>query len=101
MTARDGSILLIAPQPFFAQRGTPFNVRAMATCLAEDGYQVDLLVFPVGEDVALPPAVRLLRSPGFPGIDSVPIGPSWRKIVLDIFLSLRALSLAIRKRYDV
>ncbi|MBN8550564.1 MAG: glycosyltransferase [Deltaproteobacteria bacterium] len=92
------AVLLIAPQPFFLQRGTPINVRAMAAALAKVGYEVDLLVFPLGNDVQTD-GVRVHRSWGVPGIRSVPIGPSWRKLVLDLFLFLKAVSLVLRKRY--
>lgn len=92
------SVLLIAPQPFFVQRGTPINVRAMAAALADLGYGVDLLVFPLGDDVDIP-GVTVHRSMALPGIKSVPIGPSWRKLALDVFLFLKACSLVLRKRF--
>lgn len=93
-------ILMIAPQPFFANRGTPFNVRAMVRALAERGCEVDLLVFPFGEPVSLPSGVRVLRSPSLPFVRSVPIGPSWTKILLDFPLCFAALRHAITGRYD-
>lgn len=92
------SVLLLAPQPFFLNRGTPINVRAMATVLAEIGYQVDLLVYPFGDHVEIE-GVRILRSPSLPFIRSVPIGPSWRKIFLDVLLLGKSLVLCARKRY--
>ena len=93
-------VLMIAPQPFFANRGTPFNVRAMVSTLAKHGCQVDLLVFPVGEPVELPSGVRVLRSPSLPFIRKVPIGPSWTKILLDIPLCFSALWHSLARRYD-
>ena len=42
-------ILLIAPQPFFTQRGTPINVRQMAQTLSEAGHEVHLATYPMGE----------------------------------------------------
>ena len=47
-------VLLISPQPFFQWRGSPLRVRFNAQALAELGYDVDLLVMPVGDDLALP-----------------------------------------------
>jgi len=94
------SVLLIAPQPFFASRGTPINVRAMASALCEMGYQVDLLVYPQGEAVALP-GLTIHRCWNVPGVCSVPVGPSWRKIVLDFSLCLAVLRLATTKSYLV
>lgn len=73
----------------------------MARHLAELDVDVDLLVYPIGENVELPNNVRLLRSVGIPGISSVPIGPSWRKAVLDLGLAWSAFVLAIRNRYQV
>lgn len=94
------SILLIAPQPFFVNRGTPINVRAMVSCLGQAGYQVDLLVYPRGEELELP-GVTIRRSWSVPGIGEVPIGPSWKKIVLDIPLFIKALWLVLVRRYSV
>jgi len=93
-------ILLLSPQPFFLSRGTPINVKAMVETLGGEGYAVDLLSFPFGKELDLE-NVNLLRSPGIPGIHSVPIGPSWRKIVLDIPFTLHALYLVCTKKYDV
>ncbi|MBX7144642.1 MAG: glycosyltransferase [Oligoflexia bacterium] len=99
-TKSPGRVLLIAPQPFFLNRGTPMNVRAMATALAEFGLAVDLLVYPIGDEIDIP-GVRILRCPRLFGIRSVPIGPSWKKAILDIGLAIHALFLAITRRYQV
>jgi len=44
-------VLLVTPQPFFEERGTPIAVRLTARALIESGYEVDLLAFPLGEDI--------------------------------------------------
>ena len=85
-------ILIIAPQPFFAERGTPLNVRNMLTFLAELGYRIKLLVYPIGSDLNIP-NVEVIRGYNFFGIKEIPIGPSWRKAMLDFMLFLRALPL--------
>ena len=95
-----GRILLIAPQPFFLTRGTPINVRAMATILAEAGYAVDLLVYPMGEEVVLP-GVSVIRTLRVPFVRSVPIGPSWKKLIFDPLLFLHGLYLLTSRRYSV
>jgi hypothetical protein len=41
-------ILLVAPQPFFQERGTPIAVRLLAETLAAEGYEVHLLVYHEG-----------------------------------------------------
>jgi glycosyltransferase involved in cell wall biosynthesis len=95
-----GKVLLIAPQPFFATRGTPLNVLELVRALCGNGYKVDLLAYPFGTEVNIP-GLRIIRSMRLPGITSVPIGPSWRKIFLDCFLAPHALGLALFNRYDV
>jgi len=93
-------VLLVAPQPFFANRGTPFNVRALAQAISEAGYSVDLLVFPLGREIEIP-GVTIIRSPSFPFVSNVPIGPSWSKLLLDVGLSLKAAWLVFRNNYKV
>jgi glycosyltransferase involved in cell wall biosynthesis len=93
-------ILLIAPQPFFAQRGTPINVRQMVQTLCEAGHQVHLATYPMGEPVEMPNLV-IHRALPIPGVRSVPIGFSWRKVALDAILALRVWMLLAGKRFDV
>ena len=87
-------IHLIAPQPFFTRRGTPFNVRALACQLVNLGYDVHLSVYPFGEDVVLP-GVTIHRCLRMPGLSVVPIGFSWTKLICDFFLLLHAMRLSL------
>ncbi len=93
-------ILLIAPQPFFSNRGTPLNVRAIAECLTGQGYEVDLLTYPLGEDISVS-GLNIIRSSHVPGIKSVPVGISASKVILDFFLFAKALKLVCTTKYDV
>jgi glycosyltransferase involved in cell wall biosynthesis len=93
-------ILLIAPQPFFAQRGTPINVRQMVQTLSEAGHEVHLATYPMGEAVEMPRLV-IHRALPIPGVRSVPIGFSWRKVALDASLALRVWALMAGRRFDV
>jgi glycosyltransferase involved in cell wall biosynthesis len=76
-------ILVVAPQPFYEDRGTPIAVRQVLQALGELGYPVDLLTFPLGSDVAIP-GMRIFRSANPLGFKSVPIGLSCRKLLLDL-----------------
>ena len=40
-------ILMIAPQPFFEARGTPFSEYHRIRALADLGHSVDLVTYPV------------------------------------------------------
>ena len=43
-------ILLLAPHPFFQQRGTPIAEKMLLEVLTAEGHEVDVLTFPEGED---------------------------------------------------
>ena len=72
-------ILMIAPEPFFRLRGTPFSIRQRLEALCEFGYRVDLLTYPFGGEVNLE-GLRIFRSFRPFWIKNVKIGPSWGKI---------------------
>lgn len=93
-------VLVISPQPFFATRGTPINVRAMVTVLAESGFDVDLLTYPIGQEIELP-HVEIIRCANPLRFQSVTIGPSSRKLVLDVFMLTKAVRLCKTRRYDI
>jgi glycosyltransferase involved in cell wall biosynthesis len=91
--------LVIAPQPFFSPRGTPFSVYYRTLVTAELGVAVDLLTYGEGEDVDIP-GVRVVRIPRLPFTRGVKVGPSGKKLVLDAVVLLWALGLLLRHRYD-
>ena len=93
-------VLLIAPQPFFVERGTPIAVKLLVETLCEMGHQVDLLTYQEGRDVEVP-GLRIVRIPKLPGVRNIPIGFSWKKAVSDVFLFGRMAVLTSRNRYDV
>jgi glycosyltransferase involved in cell wall biosynthesis len=92
--------LIIAPQPFFTPRGTPFSVYYRTLVTAEAGVTADLLTYAEGEDVDIP-GVRIVRIPRLPFTGGVKVGPSAKKAVLDLVLAIWALGLLLRNRYDV
>ena len=93
-------ILMIAPEPFFEPRGTPFSVFWRLKALSGLGYKVDLLTYPVGRDVVIP-GLRIIRTPSIRFIREIPVGPSWSKFLLDIFLFISAIRLLRRGSYDL
>jgi glycosyltransferase involved in cell wall biosynthesis len=94
------NVLLLAPQPFYDERGTPIAVKWVAENLADAGHAVDLLTFPFGRDVEIP-GVRILRAARPAGVRKVPIGFSFAKVRCDVHLFLAARRLMREKRYDV
>lgn len=93
-------ILVIAPQPFYQERGTPIATRLLIEALQADGHTVDVLTYHCGADPRLP-GVRVFRSAAIPFVDDVPIGFSVRKLLCDLALGWRLLTLTRRHRYDV
>jgi len=91
-------ILMIAPEPFLEPRGTPFSVYHRAKALVTLGYEVDLVTYPIGKQVALP-GLRIYRAPALPFIRKVKIGPSLAKFPLDLCLFLTALWRLCLRRY--
>lgn len=93
-------ILLLAPQPFFVQRGTPIAVRLLMETLAARGDLIDALVFPGGEPVEIP-GCRIRALPPVAGRSPIGPGFSLRKLIFDLAL-LPAAGLALaRRRYDL
>jgi len=93
-------ILMIACFPFFSPRGTPIAVKSRLEVLSELGHEVDVVAYHVGDDVEIP-WVKIFRIVNIPFIKEVPVGPSFKKIFLDIFVFFKTLRLLIKKRYDL
>ena len=93
-------VLLVAPQPFYQERGTPIAVRLLVETLCSFGHEVDLLVYHEGADIRIQGA-RVIRAGRPPGIHQVPIGISFQKLVCDIWLIASMFRLMRRNRYDV
>lgn len=92
-------ILMIAPEPFFEPRGTPFSEYFRIKALTELGHQVDLATYPIGQDVAMP-GLQIYRSLPIRFIKKVRVGPSLEKLLLDFFLFFTVLRLILRNHYD-
>lgn len=90
---------MIAPEPFFEPRGTPFSEFHRIRALTTLGHEVDLVTYPFGQDVTMP-GLRVFRSLRPPFVTHVRIGPSFAKIPLDALLALTALRRAFTGRYD-
>jgi glycosyltransferase involved in cell wall biosynthesis len=93
-------ILMVAPQPFFEPRGTPISIYQRLEALSAIGHHVDLLTYPLGQDVTFP-NVRIFRTRRIGFIRNVRVGPSRAKILLDFFLMLKTLWMLITNHYDV
>jgi glycosyltransferase involved in cell wall biosynthesis len=93
-------ILMVAPQPFFEPRGTPFSVLGRLRALSALGHEVDLVTYHIGEDVQVP-GVKIFRTLRIPFITQISIGPSVLKLFLDGFLLVKTLWMLLTRRYDL
>ena len=97
---KPATLLVIAPQPFFQNRGTPIAVRELVLTLGRRGNLVDLLTYHEGEDVELENCTQH-RIPAIPLVRNVRPGFSIKKLICDFALFWKALWLVCRKRYQV
>jgi len=93
-------ILMIAPEPFFEPRGTPFSEFYRIRALCALGHTVELVTYPIGSSPDIP-GLTIRRCPNPFRWRSVPTGPSPRKAVLDIFLFFSALRHHLSGHHDL
>jgi len=90
-------ILVLAPQPFFVQRGTPIAVRMLLQSLGQAGHACEALVLAGGESVELP-NVRVFRVPAPRGLGP---GFSAGKLLADALMFPMVAWRLMRHRYDM
>jgi len=93
---------MIAPEPFFEPRGTPFSEYFRMKALCRMGHTIDLVTYPLGQDKPIK-GLRIFRSLKPPFVKSVKTGPSISKIFLDFFLFFKVVGRLLKgkKEYDV
>jgi len=93
-------VLLLAPHPFYQERGTPIAVDLLLRGLSRRGLRIDLATFHEGENRLYEGvSTHRIRPPRF--VHGVMPGFSWKKLICDVFLFFMALALIIRRRPDV
>jgi glycosyltransferase involved in cell wall biosynthesis len=79
---------MIAPTPFFADRGCHVHIAEQAAALQRLGHQVLIVTYGLGRDV---PGLSIERTLSVPWYRKLGPGPSWHKFYMDGALLLRAL----------
>lgn len=97
-------ILVVAPTPFFADRGTHIRILEEALALEKLGHKITIATYHIGRDVDLEVEtkmeVRRIRRLLF-WYKKLEAGPDWQKIVLDLLLIKKTLFLAGAQKPDV
>jgi len=91
-------ILMIAPTPFFADRGCHVRIMEQARSLISRGHEVLICTYPIGRDV---PGLQIRRSLRVPWYNKLSAGPSIHKPYIDIMLALTTIKTARAWRPDV
>lgn len=94
-------ILVLAPHPFYQDRGTPIDVLLVLRVLtSRPNTHVDLVTYHEGEPVNLP-NLRIHRSWDLPGLDDIRPGFSAKKLLADVGFFFTAWQLVRENRYDI
>ena len=93
-------ILVVAPHPFYQERGTPIAVKLLVETLSGFGHEIDVLTFHEGENIDVK-NVRLYRIAKPPFANNIPIGFSPKKLIADVYLTFYLAYLLSKNNYDV
>jgi len=93
-------ILLLAPHPFYQERGTPIAVDMLLRVLSAEGHAVDVCTFPEGEGRYYK-GVTVYRAAPWGAPSGIGPGFSFKKLYTDFFLFRLAARLCRESRYDV
>ena len=91
---------MLAPHPFYTERGSPIAVDLMLRVLSERGDRIEILTYHEGSRRTYR-GVTMHRIHPWPKVKNVPPGPSWKKIVCDFFMFFSFLKLMIKNKYDL
>lgn len=93
-------ILFLIPHPFYQDRGSPIADDLILKALSARGDYVDVVTYCEGSNRHYP-QIALHRTIKVPFVHNVRPGFSWKKLVYDVLLFFKALSLVLTKRYDL
>jgi len=91
-------VLMVAPTPFFADRGCHVRIYEEARALQALGCQVEICTYHLGDDR---PNLTTHRTPPIPWYNKLSAGPSWHKLYIDALLLFKTWAVAGRFRPDV
>lgn len=94
------NILLLAPHPFFQNRGTSIAVKLLLKVLSEQDHRIKLLTYPGGENVEIANCT-ITHLPAIPCLRNVKPGPSWKKIIYDLLMFFSTRKLVCQHKFDL
>lgn len=91
-------VLMIAPTPFFADRGCHMRILGEIRALQNLGYEIVLCTYHIGRDI---PGIKTERIIKIPWYHKLEAGSSWHKFYIDILLFLKSLRVFWREKPDI
>lgn len=91
-------ILMIAPTPFFADRGCHVRIYEEIKALQNLGHDVILCTYGLGRDM---PEINIIRTISFPWYKKLSAGPTYTKILLLPFLAITVIKACIKFKPDI
>jgi glycosyltransferase involved in cell wall biosynthesis len=97
-------ILVVAPTPFFSDRGTHIRILEEALALEKMGHEITIATYHIGKDIHREintniDVRRILRLLFW--YKKTEAGPDWQKIILDLMLIRKTFYLARIKKPDI
>lgn len=91
-------VLMIAPTPFFSDRGCHVRIFEEASSLINKGNEVTICTYHLGRDIGSIGIRRIINIPWYAKLDP---GPSYHKLYLDFFLLLLSIRVAYTEKPDI
>ena len=91
-------VLMIAPTPFFADRGCHVKILEEVRALTKRNITVRIVTYHIGRDIEGVDTERIVNIPWYKKLEA---GPSIHKYYLDLLLAAKAIKAAIRFKPDI
>jgi glycosyltransferase involved in cell wall biosynthesis len=91
-------VLMIAPTPFFADRGCHMRILGEIRALERLGYDSILCTYHIGRDI---PGIKTERIINIPWYKKLEAGSSWHKFYIDALLFFKSLRVFWREKPDL
>ena len=91
-------VLMIAPTPFFADRGCHVKILEEIRSLTKRGVIVKLVTYHIGRNIEGLDIERIIKIPWYKKLEA---GPSIHKYYLDLLLAVKSLKVSIRFKPDI
>lgn len=98
MNSEHNKILMIAPTPFFSDRGCHVRILEEIESLKEEGFHIELVTYHLGRDIK---NIRTTRTVNIPWYNKKSPGPSYHKFYLDILLFFKSLQVLRKNDFKV